>query len=266
MDKRFLTRLIKTYRLLPPLLIRDIKERYAGSAIGAFWTLIQPVLTILLFWLVFSRIVKVRISADTGEIPFFAFMLSGLLPWFAIQEGVTRGASSIVEKGYLIKKVLYPSELFPVSAAFSSLILHGVGFMIFLAGYFIYKGGLAMFQIPAIILLLILQMMVTVGLALLLSALSVYLRDILQMLGVIFQTLFYLTTILYPVSSIPEALRPFISLNPATWLIESYHNVILYGRPPDPVYLICLSIFSVMVLAAGIIFFRRLKSGFADVL
>lgn len=262
----WLARLKKTYRLLPPLLARDIKERYAGSLFGVLWTLIQPVLFMLVFWLVFSQIIKVRISVETGEVPYLPFMLSGLLPWFALQEGMTRGASSIVDKGFIIKKVFYPSELFPVSSVLGAFAHHGIGFLIFLAVFFIYKGGIALFQLPAIGLLLFLQIMLTIGFAFLLSALSVYIRDILQVLGVIFQALLYLTTILYPASSVPKRFKPIVDLNPFTWLIEGYHSAILYGRYPEMSSILYLLIFAVMSLLIGAFVFRKLKGGFADVL
>ncbi len=262
----WIVRLKKTYRLLPPLLARDIKERYAGSVLGVFWTFIQPVLFMLVFWLVFSQIIKVRISVDSGEIPYLAFLLSGLLPWFALQEGIIRGASSLVEKGFIIKKVFYPPELFPISAVLSSFIHHGTGLFIFLVIFFIYKGGISLFQLPAVALLLFLQLMLTIGFSFFLSALSVYVRDILQVLGVIFQALLYLTTILYPISSVPKGLRFIVDLNPFTWLIEGYHSVILYGRYPEISSLLYLSIFAAVVFFLGIVIFRRLKGGFADVL
>ena len=90
---------------------RDIKERYAGSVFGILWTFLQPFLFILLYWLVFSQILKIRIRADTGEIPFIAFLLSGLLPWFVLQEGVVKGASSIIDKRHVIKKVIFPLQI-----------------------------------------------------------------------------------------------------------------------------------------------------------
>jgi len=261
-----MTKLMKLYKLLPPLLMRDIKERYAGSAIGVFWTFMQPLLFILLYWLVFSQIIKMRIHTDTGEIPFFAFLLSGLLPWFALSEGIVRGASSIVEKGYIIKRVLYPSELFPISAVLSSFIHHGIGFLVFLVVYFVSRGGIALFQIPAIGGLLLLQLMLTIGFSLFLSALSVYLRDILQILGIAFQALFYLTTILYPMTSVPKSLRRFIDLNPFTSLIEGYHNVILYGKYPEVSHIFYIFLTTVIAMLSGVFIFRKLKKGFADVL
>ena len=263
---RLLDRIKKLYRLLPPLLLRDIRERYAGSTLGIFWTFLQPLLFILLYWLIFSQILKVRIHTDTGEIPFLAFLLSGLLPWFALQEGLVRGASSIVDKRHVLKKVIFPAELFPLTSVFSAFIHHCIGIIIFLFVYFFWKGTISPLQPFAIVILLSLQIVITSGLSLLFSSLSVYLRDITQILGIVFQILFYVSPILYPITSVPKAFKTIILLNPFTTLIEMYHSVILYGRYPglsSTIYLIVLTIASAY---SGIYIFRKLKGGFADVL
>ncbi|MCI0469658.1 MAG: ABC transporter permease [Nitrospirae bacterium] len=259
-------RIKKAYRLLPPLIVRDIRERYAGSAIGVFWTFIQPVLTMLVFWLVFSKIMKIRIQIDTKEIPYLPFLLSGLLPWIAFQEGVIRGASSILEKGFIIKKVFYPAEVFPVTSVVSSFLHHAIGLLIFLVVYFIYNERFYLFQLPFLFILIALQLALTLGISFLLSALSVYLRDILQIIGVVFQVLFYLTTIIYPITSVPAGLRPFVEANPITLLIEGYHSVILYYRIPSLWSLVYLAGFAIIAFIGGYFAFRKLKSGFADVL
>lgn len=259
-------RIKKLYKLLPPLLSRDIKERYAGSALGIFWTILQPLLFILIYWMVFSQILRIRIQTDTGNIPFIAFLLSGLLPWFALQEGVLRGASAILEKRHVIKKVLFPVELFPLASVMSAFIHHGIGMILFLSVFFIWSGGISFLQISFIIVLISLQILLTSGLSLFFSSLSVYIRDITQILGVVFQVLFYMSTILYPITSVPETFKGIILLNPFTVFTEAFHAVILYNRYPgtgNMIYLLCLT---AAILFGGIYVFRKLKKGFADVL
>jgi len=264
--KAWIIKFKKLYRLLPPLLARDIKERYAGSSLGMLWTFLQPLLFMAVFWLVFARIMKIKVAVEMKEIHYLPFLLSGILPWFALQEGVVRGASSIVEKGYIIKKVFYPSELFPVSAVISSFIHYGIAMCIFFVIFFVHMGGIAFSHIPVIFYLILLQLMLTAGIALSLSALAVYIRDILQVLGVVFQVLFYLTTVIYPITSVPDGLKVFIKMNPFTLLIEGYHAVVLYGRVPNMYDIALLTIISVIALLSGIFVFRKLKGGFADVL
>lgn len=261
-----LDRIKKLYKLLPPLLLRDIKERYAGSALGVFWTFLQPLLFVLLYWLIFSQVLKVRIKADTGEIPFLAFLLSGLLPWFALQEGIVRGASSIVDKRHILKKVIFPAELFPLASVISAFIHHGIGIIIFLLAYFSWMGTVSPLQLFAIAGLLSLQIVLTSGLSLLFASLSVYLRDIIQILNIVFQILFYVSPILYPITSVPEGFKTIILLNPFTVLTESYHDVILYGRYPELCSMFYLLALTIGAAYIGIYMFRKLKSGFADVL
>jgi lipopolysaccharide transport system permease protein len=256
----------KLFKLLPPLLLRDIKERYAGSVFGVFWTFFQPLFFVLLYWIVFSQIMKIRIQSDAGDVPFFAFLLSGLLPWFAFQEGIIRGASSIVDKRHVIKKVIFPAELFPLSSVMTAFIHHGIGLFFFLGAFFIWKGGISLLQFFSIICLLVLQIVLTSGLSLLISALSVYIRDIIQIIGVAFQVIFYLSTILYPITSVPETLKGVILLNPVTPLIEAYHSVILYGKYPGTWGTFYLFSFTIVAAVSGVLIFRKLKRGFADVL
>lgn len=256
----------KLYKLLPPLLVRDIKERYAGSLIGVFWTILQPVLFVSLYWIVFSQIMKIRVQTDTGDVPFFAFLLSGILPWFAIQEGITRGASSILEKRHLIKKVIFPLELFPLLSVLSAFIHYGIGIIIFLCMFFVWTGSVSLLQIFGIAFLMLLQLFLASGLSLLFSALTVYIRDITQILGVAFQVLFYISTILYPLTSVPERLKIFVQLNPITAMAEAYHSVILYNKIPELYGMIYLVSFTVLSGASGLWIFRKLKRGFADVL
>jgi lipopolysaccharide transport system permease protein len=256
----------KLYQLLPPLVARELKERYAGSVFGILWTFLNPALFVLLYWLVFAQVLQIRVRMNTGDIPFLPFLLSGLLPWFAVQEGVMRGASAVLDKRHIIKKVIFPVELFPLSSVVSAFVHHSVGMAIFLFSFFIWKGTVTVQQLFFITILLCLQILLTAGLSLLFSSLSVYLRDIIQVLNVLFQVIFYMSTILYPLTSVPGRLKLFILANPVTALAESYHNAVLLGTFPGIGSFVYLVIFTAFVVAAGIYTFRKLKKGFADVL
>lgn len=256
----------KIYKLLPPLLLRDIKEKYAGSLLGVFWTVLQPLLNIVLYWVVFSQIIKMKVQTDTGDIPFFAFLLSGILPWFAFQEGITRGASSIIEKRHVIKKVMFPVYLFPLSSVLSAFVHYGIGIVIFLSAYFFLTGHVSVLQIFFIFCLIILQVIFSSGLSLMFSAISVYVRDIVQFLGVAFQVLFYLSTVLYPLTAVPEQLKIVVSLNPFTALSEAYHSIVLRGALPETWSIIYLLASTILSAVTGVWVFRKLKPGFADVL
>lgn len=262
----FKDKIFKTMKLLPPLVVRDMKVRHAGSTIGMLWTILQPTLTIILYWAVFAKIMKIRIPSDTGDLPYLPFLLSGLLPWFAISEGLMRGASSIVDGAYIIKKVVFPPELLTISVVVSAFLYHGVGMMIFLVIYFIYTGTFGLLQLVLLPVFFSIQLLLTVGLSMALASLAVYMRDVLQMLAVLLQASFYLTTILYSINSVPARLRVVVNANPFTSLMESYHDIVFYGRLPDPSYVLYLVVFTVVSLVVGRFLFKRLKSGFTDVL
>jgi ABC-type polysaccharide/polyol phosphate export permease len=255
----------KTYRLLPPLLARDIKERYAGSTFGVVWTILQPLSFILLYWIIFSQIMKIRIRIETTDVPFIAYLLSGLLPWFAFQEGIMRGANSVVEKRHILKKVLLPTELFPLVPVLSSLIHYFSGFVIFFIIYMsIYKlfSPITIYIIPVIFL----QILFTAGLALFFSSISVYIRDTIQVLGTLLQAVFYISTILYPLNAVPKKFKFLIILNPITSMAECYHSILLYAKYPQPVHILYFTIASILSFLIGVYIFRKLKRGFTDVL
>ena len=256
-------KLRKLLRLLPPLVAREIRERYTDSVLGTAWTLIQPAVFILLYWMVFSRILRV---GGTPDAPFIVFLLSGLLPWFAFQEGLAQGAAAIVAKRQVIKKVMFPSELFPLVSVSAAGIVHGTGFLLFLAGFFLWKGEVKVLQAAALVALFAWQWLLTAGLALFLASLAVYLRDILQLLSLALQALFYTTTVLYPLAAVPNDLRPLLFINPFTPLAESYHRLVLYGQYPEPDHVLYLLVAAPALFALGAFLFRKLKPGFADVL
>ena len=176
------------------------------------------------------------------------------------------GAHSIVNKANIIKKVFFHVWLFPLSSVVSSAIRHGITFLIFLIIFFMHQGMPSLYQIGFLLFLFSFQIILTTGIVFILSSLTVYIRDVLQMLGISLQVLFYLTTILYPFQSVPEKLKIFLYFNPVTPIIESYHAVILYAKIPSLFQIIYIMSLSFFCLFIGRFVFRRLKQGFADVL
>ncbi len=256
----------KTIRLFFPLLIRDLRERYAGSVLGSLWSVLNPIFLILIYWIVFSKFLRIRIPAGRFEIPFLPYLLTGILPWLLFAEGLTRGASAIVDRGSIIKKVFIPTALFPLSVVFATFFNYLVGIVAFLIGLFVWKGNIDFIHIVSFFSILGLQLIFTSGLALALASLTVYVRDLTQIIGLAIQILFYLTTILYPIAAVPEQYRSYILFNPLTLFIEAYHDLLLYERMPGLGNLCILLVISTGSLWAGFILFRKLQPGFSDVL
>ncbi len=243
---------------------RDIRERYAGSYLGIVWSFLYPIFFLIIYWFVFSKVMRVRgFAQDEAYLP---FLLCGLFPWFAIQEGIMRGATSIVDKGYIVKKVLLPQELFPISANMSALLHHSIGFVIFLAIYFIWKGVSSVQGILFLPLLYLLQVSFCIGISLFLSSITVYFRDLTQIVGIALQGIFFLSPILYPPRALPKQFAFVMKLNPLSLLLDGYRTAIIEGRVPELTDMIYFALFTIVIGSVSIFVFRKLKSGFPDVL
>jgi len=255
-------------RLLLPFITRELREQYAGSLLGVVWSLLQPLLFILLYWWVFAAVLRTRFPQDSAfaDTPFIIFLLSALLPWFALQEGLSRAASAIVGRRDMVRKIHFPVQVFPLAAAAAAYVVHGIGYGLFLLALALWQGGLPLTTMGAVILLLALQFSVTAGLGLLLAALTVYLRDTAQVLGLTLTALFYTAPILYPLTLVPENFRGLAHLNPFTVFAEAYHGAVLTHAWPEPSVLWGITLFAAGALSLGAYLFRRLEPGFADVL
>jgi len=250
--------------LLKSFLVRDIKGRFSGSVVGIGWSVLTPLANMLIYIFIFSVVLKIRIGIeDTGTDQFVVFLLSGLLPWLAFSEAVNRSPSLLLENANLITKVSFPVAVLPYAGGLSPFLLNGIGLVLFL-GFLIFLGyfHLSWIWLPVIVTL---HFLFTLGLVALLSAVSVFFRDMGQIVALIVSLWFYLTPILYPVSMIPEAYRSWIMLNPAWPFIDLYRQALLLHDVS--ILSVCISAFiGIGVFALGGWFFMRSRSAFGDVL
>lgn len=264
--------LIKTWFKLPLLhsslfwgfVKQEIQGRYAGSFGGALWSIVTPLSNMIIYIFIFSAIMKIRINTiDTGTDSFVIYLLSGLLPWLAFSESINSSTGVFIGKANFITKVVFPVELLPIVSVVVPFLLHGVGFLIFLL-YLVFNGYLHMawLFLPCVIAF---HMMFTLGLVILISSLCVFIRDIQQFIGVIMSLWVYLTPIMYPVSMVPDEYLWILNLNPMYPFIELYHMVLLKHSISWElsVWAAVLAFFSFL---SGIVFFKRARYAFADVL
>ncbi len=250
-------------RLLLYFLKRDIKLKYAGSSIGIAWSFLLPLFQIILFWFVFSGVLKARPYADS-EMPYIFFLLSSLFFWMAFSEGFIRSSIVIVENSELIKKVNFPNVILPFSVTFSTYFHHLIGFFIFFVFYILTNGISPMFLL--LIPVLLLQLIFSLGLGMIFSSLVPYIRDLSQVLGYVMQVLFFLSPILYSIELIPRNFKILFYFNPITFFVTSYQKIILFKTFPSLIYLFIMLLVSISSFIAGSYIFRKLKTGFADVL
>jgi len=248
--------------LLRELVRRDFQSRYAGSALGLAWSLVQPLWTLLLLTFVFSTVMKISpVGSRTGH--FAIFLFCGLLPWMALQEGVLRASTSITDNSSLVKKLRFPSEILVLSVVLSALLHEAIAGVIFL-GVLAALGELRWGGLPLLLLAVPLQIALTVGLGLLLGTLHVFFRDVAQVLGMILMGWFYLTPIVYPASLVPERFQAWIELNPLTALVGLYRQALLEGEVSWVPGTVSLTLTAAVLLSAGLWIFASLKPAFVD--
>ena len=249
------------YRDLFAFLIwRQIRVRYAQSAIGIGWAVIQPLFSMLVFTIVFGNLAKV--SSDGA--PYALFSLTALLPWTYFSNSLLDGVSSLVSEANMIRKIYFPRLLIPTSAIASKLVDFAIA-SIMLSLVLIYFRFIPSIQIYILPLAILAMIITATGMSLWLSALAVQYRDIKHAMNFLVQLLMYSSPVVYSTSIIPEEYRLIYALNPMVGVIESFRAGIL-GTTVIPWDLLGVAyLVGSLLLISGILFFKNKESIFADV-
>jgi lipopolysaccharide transport system permease protein len=205
----------------------------------------------------------VKIPSD--GIPYPIFSYCALLPWQFFSSSFTSGTSSLVSNSNLVQQIYFPREIFPLSSVIASFIDFLIASSIFIILLIFYKVHITFYALFAV-LLLILQILFVVGISFLGSALNVFYRDVSHALTFITQIWMFATPIIYPVSVVPEKLRPFYLLNPMAGIIDGYRRVIIQGLPPDWQYVGIATVVTLVVLVFSYKYFKKVEMKFADVI
>jgi homopolymeric O-antigen transport system permease protein len=239
---------------------RDVKVRYKQTAIGAAWAILQPLLTMLIFFVVFKKFAKV----PSEGLPYSVFAYTALLPWTLFAGAVNRSSLSIVGQASIISKVYFPRLIVPISATISGLVDFVVAFAL-LIGMMIWFRVYPGWGVLALPFFLLLALGTALAVGLWLSALNVKYRDVGHAVPFLVQLWMFASPIGYPVSLVPEQWRPLYSLNPLAGVIEGFRWALLGKESPD----FGVMAVSVTVVAAlfwtGMIYFKRMERTFADV-
>jgi lipopolysaccharide transport system permease protein len=254
--------------LIQTLVVRDLKARYRGSMLGFFWSFVNPLMLLGIYTFIFTTFLKTGPDLQ----PYAAFLFCGLLPWTWFSTALLESAGSLIFNGNLLKKLLFPAEVLPIVSVISSMMHFFFGLPI-LAGILIYyqvmthgvaihlwAGELAWF--PVIVLV---QLIFTLGLALLLSSLTVHFRDIKDLLGNILTFWYFAKPIIYSYKQFPEY-HKYFNANPFAHLAISYQEVLFY---PDDAFghwkwLLAVGFGSVLLFLFGYFVFDRLRDSFAE--
>ena len=255
-----INRLLQIYRhraLIEILILRELKARYRGTALGFLWSFINPLVLMMIYVLVFS--VYLRINMEN----FPAFLLCGILPWAWFSSGITEATHSIISNGGLIKKVYLPSEIFPFIYIGSNLVhyLLSIPILLLFLFWFGIKLSWLLLLFPVILLI---QFMFTYGLALILSSRAVQFRDLLHVVPNLLMIWFFLTPIFYPIEMVPEKYKALVDFNPMAQFIIPYHDIFFFNRLPSMAGLSVMAGLSCVLLLIGLSFFEARKDLFAE--
>jgi lipopolysaccharide transport system permease protein len=250
------------YRELLYLLVwRDIKVRYKQTAIGVGWVLLQPLITMLIFTVIFGQLAKV--PSDGVWYP--VFTLTALLPWTYFSQAITRSGGSLVANANLVNKIYFPRLLLPLATIVAPLIDLALS-LVLLFGLLAYAGIPLTWKVITLPAFILLAMLTAMGLSLFLSAINVRYRDVGHAIPFLVQVWMFVSPIVYPVSLVPEQWRLLYSLNPMVGVIEGFRWALLGKDPPDPGVMAGSYIVLFVVLMAGTVYFKRMERQFADVI
>jgi homopolymeric O-antigen transport system permease protein len=265
-----LARLLRYRGLIQSLVARELKARYRGSVLGFFWSFINPLLLLLVYSFVFTVVMP---SAHDKRIePYTLFMFCGILPWTWFSSSLNESAGVLIAGGNLIKKVLFPAEILPIVTVLANMIHFFFGLVI-LAGFLIYNGRpqtageLALF--PVVVLV---QLIFTLGCALILSALTVHFRDIRDILSNLLTFWFFATPIIYPYFQFEDPATGrelwqahLLKLNPFTHLAITYQEILFFKGPVGHLpWLLLLGVISIVFFLFAYFVFDRLRDTFAE--
>jgi ABC-2 type transport system permease protein len=251
----------ESYRyMIVSLIKRELRGRYKGSVIGFIWNYIFPITQILVYYLVFSEILK------TGIESYGVYLISGMVPWFFFSEAVGEGSGSFVTYSELVKKNYFPRYVIPLVTVTSKLVNFVIAYilgMLILVG-FNYHFPITTLLVPVVVILLYLF---ALGLACALSAINVFLRDVQYMTNIILMILIWLSPILYMRDFIDnELVLAIIDLNPVSWYIDLFHELVYFGTIPEAGTWLFAILWSMAMIIIGYVVLKITNKRLAELL
>ncbi len=259
-----LRQLVRYRALIQSLVTRELKARYRGSVLGFFWSFINPLLLLVVYSFVFTVVLP---GTHPPEIePYALFMFCGILPWTWFSSSLTEAANSLMAGGNLIKKVLFPAEILPIVAVLSNMMHFFFGLPILLVFLLWFRPAITITEVLWFPVVVAVQLLFTLGLSLLLAALTVHFRDIKDILSNLLTLWFFATPIIYPMHLAPGTIsKAVLNANPFSHFAVSYQEILFYRGPFGHwEWLLAVAAGSVLLFLLGYFLFDRLRDSFAE--
>ena len=240
------------------LVKKDLRGRYKGSVLGFLWTFINPLFQLIVYTIVFSKILH-------NDIPkFYLYLFVALIPWIFFSSSITVGAASIVAQKDLVKKIYFPRMVIPISYVTSCFVNMLLCFIVVFAVIIVTGTGINFLAVLTLPVIMIVEYVFALGMAMTASAITVYFRDLEHILGIVAMAWMYLTPVVYSKSIVPRKYLPLFNLNPMTHIIDCYRTVLYEKQVPDLTTLLWAAGLGVFFLIVGALVFNKLQKHFAE--
>ncbi|MBN1788439.1 MAG: ABC transporter permease [Sedimentisphaerales bacterium] len=261
---RFLKRIYLYRSIITSMAIREVQKRYAGTLGGLLWSVINPLMMVLVYWFVFSVGFKVK---PAGGIPFIVVFLCGLIPWLTFSEVLITSTNALIANTHLVTKTVFPTEVLPLVYLLASLITHIIMMIILFIVLLMNHISVSIYNLQLLYYLFSLCIF-SLGLSWILSAANVFWKDVGQGLGVILNMWFWFTPIVWDIGIIPQKYQFIVKLNPFYYIVEGYKTSFVYHFPIWHNWRVGIYFWAInlLVFIVGVCIFRRLKPEFAEVL
>jgi ABC-2 type transport system permease protein len=250
---------VYNYRHMVFSLVRkDLRGRYKGSALGFLWTFINPLLQLCIYTIVFSTIMRMGIEK------FYIFLFVALVPWIFFNACLQNGSTVVLYNQDLVKKIYFPRIVLPIAYVTSSFVNMLLSFIVVFAVLIFTGYGLNPLALIYLPLIMVIEYILCLGIALITSACTVYLRDLEHILGIVGMAWMYLTPVIYSPEMVPEKYLFLFNLNPMTPIVEAYRDILYYKQVPQLQTLALATGLGVFVVVIGSLLFNKLQKGFIE--
>jgi len=242
-----------------------IRDRYLGTKFGMLWGVIGPLLMLSIYIFVFGFVLKSKAPGSERSMDFVIWLISGMVPWLAISEAITASANSVVSGIALVKNIVFKTELLPIASVFTGLFPFSVGVIILMILLFSEGNGLSISALW-IFLILPLHFFFLVSIGLFLSAITVFVRDVAQILSSVLMLFLFFTPIFYTIEQMPQIIQTVTFYNPIYQIVQFYRDILVAGTHPNFLGMLYVFTLSSIIFITGLKFFRKLKGHFVSVL
>jgi ABC-2 type transport system permease protein len=240
------------------LVRRDLRGRYKRSVLGFLWTFINPLLQIFVYTIVFNVILR------NGIERYYLFLFVALIPWIAFSSSMTGGSKSVIGQSSMVKKIYFPCEVLPIAYVTSNFVNMLYCFIVVFAVILFAGVHINWFALCVLPFVIIVEYVISLAVAMFVSSVTVYFRDLEHILGILAMALQYFTPVMYKIDNIPENILPIFMLNPMTSVITAYRDILYYGQIPAASTLLQSLLTGIVMLIVTFAVFGKLKRHFAE--